>query len=90
MGAIVTYEAVITPADIDPAARELTVIRTVHAGISGPAEGVFVGNPTIIGDSGVIEAAEAALTRWGYTRTTDWREQEAYNGPWLVATLTRD
>lgn len=79
----VTFEAVITPADEDPATRELTVIRSVRAGISGPAE------ETRLEAGRTLADADAALTRWGYVRASDWAPVDAYNGPWITATITR-
>jgi capsid protein len=82
MGAQVSYQAVITPVDDQPELRELTIIRTVRAGVSGPAEETRLEGPT-------LAAADAALTQWGYARMSDWGAQDAYNGPWITATLIR-
>lgn len=56
----VTYEAAFSPED-----RDVTVIRSIHAGISGPAE-------RLPADS--IKAAARALFDAGYLTASQWTE----------------
>lgn len=71
-GPITTYEAAFDPND-----GEVTVIRNIHAGVSGPA-GDYPADD--------LKAAEDALFNAGYLRTSEWGEPTANGARWCSLT----
>lgn len=68
----VTYQAAFTPA-----AGEVTVIRDVRAGVSGP-HGDFAAD--------TVEAAERALFDAGYLIASPWSEPTSNGDRWCILT----